>query len=101
MSRAAPLRVGVLFSGAGTNLNAILEACARHEIDATVSVAITNRPQAGGIDFARKQGVPVLVMPREDFPTRAAQQEAIGEALTKHGAELAVAAGFDQILRQP
>lgn len=99
--RLSPLRVGVLFSGAGTNLNAILEACERHEIDAEVRVAITNRPRAGGIRFAESHGVPMLVLARESFPTRAAQQVAFADALVKYDVELAIAAGFDQILREP
>lgn len=99
--RSSPLRVGVLFSGAGTNLNAILEACARHEIDAEVRVAITNRTSAGGLAFAKRHSVPTFVLPREDFSTRALQQRAFAEALVEHEVELAVAAGFDQILREP
>lgn len=92
------LRVGVLFSGAGTNLNAILEACERHEIDAEVCVAITNRPQAAGCQYSRNRGIPTLVMPRESFPTRAAQQAAMADALREHEVELVVLAGCDQIL---
>ena len=97
--RTSPLRVGVLFSGAGTNLNAILEASKKREIFAEVRVAITNRANAGGIAFARDHGVPTLILTRDDFPTRAAQQVAIADALLTYEVELVVAAGFDQILR--
>jgi phosphoribosylglycinamide formyltransferase 1 len=101
VSRSSPLRVGVLFSGTGTNLKAILEACEQRKIFAEVRVAVTNRASAGGISFAKDHGIPVRVLAREDFPTRAAQQTAFGGALVEHDVELAVAAGFDQILREP
>lgn len=101
MTRPTPLRVGVFFSGAGSNLKAILEACSRHEIDAEVALAITNRPAAAGIAHAQKHHAPLLVMPREDFPSRAAQQAAMAEAMLDHRVELIVQVGFDQILREP
>ncbi|MSQ24547.1 MAG: phosphoribosylglycinamide formyltransferase [Chloroflexi bacterium] len=99
MTRSAPLRLGVLFSGAGTNLKAILDACERRAIDAEVRVAITNRPAAPGIQFGRDHGVPTLVFARADYPSRAAQQAAMADALVEHEVELAVTPGLDQILR--
>ena len=96
--RATPLSLGVFFSGAGTNLKAILEACARHEIDAEVRLALTNRPQSPGIRFAKECAAPLAVLRRDQFPTRAAQQAAMLEAAISHGVELVVQVGFDQIL---
>ncbi|MBI4213324.1 MAG: phosphoribosylglycinamide formyltransferase [Chloroflexi bacterium] len=96
--RAAPLRLGVLFSGAGSNLKAILEACERGAIDAEVRVAITNRPRAAGCAFSRDRGIPTLVIPRNAFPGREAQQAAFRQACVDHGVELVIQAGFDQIL---
>lgn len=98
MTRSAPLGLGVFFSGAGTNLNAILQACERGEIDAEVRVAITNRPQAAGCAYSRERGIPTVVFPRNDFPSREAQQAAMLAAAIAHGAELIVQVGFDQIL---
>lgn len=93
-----PLRIGVLVSGRGTNLAAILAAIAAGELPARVACVVSNRPAAPALERARAAGVPALVFPRSDFPSRAEQQRAILRALQQHGVELVVLAGFDQIL---
>jgi len=92
------LPIGVLISGQGTNLNAILQACRLGTLDADVRLVISNRPDAPGLRFATEAGVPTAVMQRSDYPSREAQQRAMLDALMGAGVELVVLAGFDQIL---
>ncbi|MPZ15207.1 MAG: phosphoribosylglycinamide formyltransferase [Chloroflexi bacterium] len=92
------LPIGVLISGRGTNLQAILNRCADRTLDAKVRLVVSNRPEAPGLAFSRDRGVPTYAVPRADHPSRDAQQRAIARLLREHGAELIVNAGFDQIL---
>lgn len=87
--------LGVLVSGRGSNLKAILEA------GLPVAVVISNRPGVPALDVAARHGVPALVHRRSDHVDAAARDRAIGEALTAAGVELAVLAGYDQLLRAP
>jgi phosphoribosylglycinamide formyltransferase-1 len=90
--------VGILISGAGTNLDAILSHCEAGALDADPRVVISNRPAAAGLSFGRDRGVPTFAFPRADYADREAQQMAMAEVLDAHGASLIVLAGFDQIL---
>jgi phosphoribosylglycinamide formyltransferase-1 len=92
------LPIGVLISGKGTNLDAILRRCADGTLDADVRVVISNRPDAAGLAYGRDRGVPTHVFPKNDYADRRSQQLVMGECLREKGAELVVLAGFDQIL---
>jgi len=92
------LPIGVLISGQGTNLRAILERCASGELDAQVRVVMSNRPAAPGLAYSRERGIPTFSYPRADYPDRTSQQREMASALRQHGVELVVLAGFDQIL---
>lgn len=89
------MRLGVLVSGRGSNLEAILRA------DLEVTVVVSNRPGVRALDVAAAHGVPVRVLRRADLADDAARDAAIGTALTEAGVELAVLAGYDQVLRAP
>jgi phosphoribosylglycinamide formyltransferase 1 len=95
---ARRLPIGVLISGQGTNLNAILEACRLGTLDAEVRLVISNRPEAPGLRLAAEAAVPTAVIQRADYPSRDVQQRAMLDALLHVGVELVVLAGFDQIL---
>jgi phosphoribosylglycinamide formyltransferase 1 len=88
-------RLGVLVSGRGSNLLAILDA------GLEVAVVISNRPGIRALEVAAAHGVPVRVFQRSAHPDAAARDAAIGAALTGAGVELAVLAGYDQLLRPP
>ena len=95
----APLSVGVLASGRGSNLRALLAACERHEIRARVSLVISNLPDAPALEHAAAHGVPSLVVSHKAFgKDRGAFEVALTEALEAHGADLVVLAGFMRIL---
>ena len=97
-SAATALPIGVLISGQGTNLRAILSRCDSGQLDAAVRVVISNRAAAPGLEYSRSRGIPTFVIARADYASRAAQQRAMQERLKAHGVDLVVLAGFDQIL---
>ncbi|MDQ3929394.1 MAG: phosphoribosylglycinamide formyltransferase [Chloroflexota bacterium] len=94
----APFRVGVLVSGKGTNLQAILDAVERGELAVEVALVVCNHKEAGAIDRARRAGVPVEVHEVRDYPSRAAQQQAIADRLEQAKVDLVVCAGWDRVL---
>jgi len=95
------MRVGVLISGRGSNLDALLRAFpAGHQIVHICWVG-TNRPQCAGLQYARSAGLPVHLFPRSAYADRQAQQLAISRALEQEGIQLVVLAGFDQIVTAP
>lgn len=95
---AAPLALGVLVSGRGTNLMAIHAAITRGELPARIVLVGSNRPEAPAVAWARAQGLPVGVFPRTAYASRAEAQAALARALQEAGAELVVMAGWDQVL---
>ena len=95
MERA--LRLGVLVSGRGTNLQAILDAIAGGVLQAQVVLVACNRPGAGAIARAERAGVPVELFAQREYGTREAQQRAIGDRLEAVGVDLVVCAGWDRI----
>jgi phosphoribosylglycinamide formyltransferase-1 len=92
-------RVGVLISGRGSNLLALIEAIERGEAPAEIVLVVSNRAEAGGLQHARSRAIPTLVADRARFPKRQARQERIHAALLAADLDLVVCAGFDEILR--
>lgn len=92
------LRVGVLASGRGTNLQALLDASARQSIPARVVAVVSNRPTAPALERARRAAVPTAVFPRSAFDSQEAQEQAIVRFLREHGVELVVLAGYVLVL---
>ncbi len=95
---ARPLALGVLLSGSGTNLQALIDAIAARELDARIAVVVSNQPAAGGLARARTHGIPTVVVPHGDFPSRAAFDARLVEVLHAHGVELVVLAGFMRLV---
>lgn len=91
-------RIGVLVSGRGSNLQALLDAQAAGRLGGEVVVVISNHAGAPALDRAAAVGVPTVVLERDAFPTRKAQHLAIAETLAAHGVDLVVLAGFDRIV---
>lgn len=95
---SAPLPLGVLASGSGTNLQAILDACGQGRIDAKVAVVVTNVPGARAFERAQAAGVPAVCHDHTAFGDRGAFDAAIAETLRAHDVELVVLAGFMRLL---
>jgi phosphoribosylglycinamide formyltransferase-1 len=94
----ATLALGVLVSGNGTNLQAILDAIDRGSLDAAVRVVISNQPAANALNRARAAGVPALSIPHREFSSREAFDAAVVDALRAQGVEWVVLAGFMRLL---
>jgi phosphoribosylglycinamide formyltransferase 1 len=92
------LRVGVLVSGAGSNLQALIDACRGGAVAAEIAVVISNVPQAMALDRARRAGIPAVVVHHKDFPTAAVFEAKLSEALSAHRVDLVCLAGFLRIL---
>lgn len=92
-------RLGVLVSGRGTNMQAIVDAIDRREVEAEIAVVISNHSDAPALGRAKGHGLLAEVFERKDYPTRAQQQRAIAARLESAGVDLVVLAGFDQVLR--
>jgi len=95
---ARPLALGVLLSGSGTNLQALIDAIAARALDARIGVVVSNQAAAGGLARARTHGIPSVVVPHGDFPSRAAFDTRLVEVLHAHGVELVVLAGFMRLV---
>jgi phosphoribosylglycinamide formyltransferase-1 len=90
------LRVGVLASGAGTNLQALLDHV--HGFEARIVAVASDQPGAQALERARRADVPTSVFPRTAFPDRVSRDGAIAEWLEAQGVELVVLAGYMAIL---
>lgn len=94
------MRLGILVSGRGSNLGAVLQAVAEGRLPhVTPVLVISNRPGVRALEVAAAHGVPARVLPRRDYADAAARDAAIGAALTDAGAEVTLLAGYDQVLR--
>ena len=94
------MRLGILVSGRGSNLEAVLEAVADGRLPAVEPMlVISNRAGIRALEVAAKIGVPWRVMPLSAYPDADARDAAIGDALGDAGCELVLLAGYDQILR--
>ncbi len=94
------LRIGVLASGGGTNLQSIIDRCADGSLAAEIAVVISNNPDAGALDRASKAGVPTLCINHRHFSRREEFDHAVIKALQDAGVELVVLAGFMRIITQ-
>lgn len=92
------IRLAVLASGGGTNLQAILDACAAGRIDARVAVVGCNVPGAGALERARKAGVPTELLPSKGVADRAAYDRALADRLLAHQPDLVCLAGWMRLL---
>lgn len=92
------LRLGVLVSGRGSNLQAILDAIAAEQLDAEVQLVISNRAEAPALERAKRAQVPATVLMHRDFPDREAFDAALVSALKGAGVEWVVLAGYMRLL---
>jgi phosphoribosylglycinamide formyltransferase-1 len=93
-----PLSLGVLVSGTGTNLQAIIDAIARRELHATIELVVSNRPNAFALEKAAKAGIPTRVIAHREYGTREAFDEALVQSLTAARVGWVVLAGFMRVL---
>lgn len=95
---AEPARLVVLVSGAGTNLQALLDACADDGYGARVVAVGSDRPGVEGLARAERAGVPTFVLRVGEHEDRAAWDRALADAVAAHRPDLVVCAGFMKLL---
>ena len=93
----ARLKVAVLISGRGSNLQALIDACANPNFPAEIRLVVSNQPSAQGLARAERAGIRTCIIPHEQFPDRPAFDAAVERALEEAGTELICLAGFMRI----
>lgn len=92
------MRLGVLVSGRGSNLGAILDAIAGGRLTCVPALVVSNRADARGLDLARAGGVATAVIEHRRYADREAFDAAVVSALEDAGVELVALAGFDRLV---
>jgi phosphoribosylglycinamide formyltransferase-1 len=98
MTARSPLNLGVLVSGTGSNLQAILDAIAAGTLNARVKLVISSRAGVQALERAQSAGVRALTIPHKDFPSREAFDRALVSALREAEVDWVVLAGFMRVL---
>jgi formyltetrahydrofolate-dependent phosphoribosylglycinamide formyltransferase len=97
-STADRLHLAVLISGGGSNLQALIDACADKDYPAQIDVVISNRPGAFGLARAEKAGIPAETLDHTQYASREAFEAAIQDILSRYKIDLVCLAGFTRIL---
>ena len=93
--------IGVLISGRGSNLQALIDAVADGSLDAQIAVVISNRPGAAGLERARTAGIDTLVIDHKTFANRLDFDRAVADALRERGVRVVCLAGFMRLVGSP
>ena len=96
------LKVGVLASGRGTNLQSLIDAAERGDLDAEIAVVISDNEEALALERARKHGIPAVHIPPGEFRTKLepeVEQQYV-QCLREHGVELVCLAGYMRIVHE-
>jgi phosphoribosylglycinamide formyltransferase-1 len=93
-----PRTLGVLISGRGSNLKAIIDAIAAGRLGARIAVVISNKADAPGLEHARKAGIEALVLDHRAYASREDYDRALVKALQDRGVGLVCLAGFMRLL---
>jgi phosphoribosylglycinamide formyltransferase-1 len=91
-------RIVILISGRGSNMEAIVQACAAQRWNARVAAVVSNRPDAAGLAFAAAHGIATAVVDHREYAEREAFDAALAEAVDAHAPDLVLLAGFMRIL---
>jgi phosphoribosylglycinamide formyltransferase-1 len=94
-------KLGVLISGRGTNLQSIIDAIAARQLQATIGLVVSNRPDAAGLQRARDAGIEALHLNPRDYAGRDAYDAALVDALAARGVGLVCLAGFMRLVGRP
>ena len=90
--------VAVLISGSGTNLQALIDVCAKEDFPARIVKIISNNPNAFGLERAKKAGIEAIVINHRDYETREAFDDVLDQELKKSNVKFICLAGFMRIL---
>lgn len=92
------LKVGILISGRGSNMQALIDSCRSPDAPAEIALVLSNEPTAAGLRRAAEAGIPTRVVHHRDFADRAAFDAALHRALVEAGVEFVCLAGFMRLL---
>ena len=93
--------IGVLISGRGSNLQALIDAVADGQLDARIAIVISNRASAAGLTRAAGAGIETLVVDHRSFPSRDEFDRAVAQELLSRGVRLVCLAGFMRLVGAP
>lgn len=93
----AKLKVGILISGRGSNMAALIGAAGESDYPAEIACVVSNVASAPGLQLARDAGIATAAISHRDYPDRESFDRVVSAALEKHGVELIVLAGFMRI----
>ena len=96
-----PLRLGVLISGSGTNLQAIIDRIADGSLNAKIELVVSSRPSAYGLERAERAGIPTLVLTADDYADPDAADERIAGELAARKVDYVVMAGYMRKVHAP
>jgi phosphoribosylglycinamide formyltransferase-1 len=91
-------RIGVLISGRGSNLQALIDAVADGRLRASIAIVIANRADAQGLERARRAGIETLTLPHRDYPSRDGFEQVLVRELRARDVRLVCLAGFMRLL---
>lgn len=94
----AKTKLAILISGRGSNMQALIDACAQPGFPAEIALVLSNRPDAGGLDRAREAGLPTAVVDHAGYETREAFEAVMSDLIEAAGAQLVCLAGFMRLL---
>lgn len=95
------IRIGVLISGRGSNLQALLDSCAYGRIEGRVTIVIADRPDAFGLERARQAGIKAIFVDPASYATKNAYNAAMTALLQERQIDLVCLAGYMRIVRKP
>ncbi len=96
-----PLKIGVLISGSGTNLQALIDRIADGSLNAKIELVVSSRPSAYGLKRAEEAGIQTLTLSREIYADPIEADEVIAAALRERGVEYVVMAGYMRMVHAP
>lgn len=100
-AQLAPLKIGVLISGSGTNLQALIDHIAAGELNAQIVLVVSSRPSAAGLKRAADAGIQTLALSKELYADPWDADEVIATELERAGAEYIVMAGYMRKVHEP
>ena len=96
-----PLKIGVLLSGSGTNLQAIIDRIADGSLNAIIELVVSSRPSAYGLKRAEAAGLQTLTLSKEMYADPEQADEIIAAELKSHGCEYVIMAGYMRMVHAP
>ena len=95
------IKLGVLISGSGTNLQAIIDRIAEGTLDATIELVVSSRPSAYGLKRAEEAGIQTMTLSKEIYADPLLADEVIATELKMHGVEYVIMAGYMRMVHAP